>query len=273
MQTINTLNFTQHIILYGTDTSDFQNVMRIHTTFGQFISSFQLLPLQHFNTRTVRYQIRLTLSGFVVCNDYFPLFLCLTKLYFSSKFGNNSKTFRLSCLEQLLDTGKTLCYIITSNTTGMECTHGKLCTRLTNRLGGNNTNCLSYLYRFFCRHVRTITFCTNTYMRLAGQNRTNFNLCFISCVNNCFCIHNAGGALRRNHMIRFHDNIPIVIFYRLTGITSGNTLFQRLNHFASIHESAYPHTRNLVGFAVRTAISLTDNQFLRNIYQSSCQIS
>jgi len=47
-----------------------------------------------------------------------------------------------SALEKFLDTGKTLCDIFRigrSNAAGMECSHGKLCTRLTDRLSSDST--------------------------------------------------------------------------------------------------------------------------------------
>ena len=51
---------------------------------------------------------------------------------------------RLSCLEKLFDTGKTLCDILTAcDTARMEGTHGKLCTRLTDGLSCDNTNCFT----------------------------------------------------------------------------------------------------------------------------------
>ncbi len=234
LQTVYTLHFTKHIILYGTDTLDLHNIVRVYTTFCQFITGFQNIAIQNFDSGTIRNQVRLTHSSLIVCNNNFAFFLCISNLHSSAKLGNNSKSLWLSCLEKLFDTRKTLCDIIAGHTTGMECTHGKLCTRFSDRLCSNNTNCFSYLYRLFCCHVRSITFCTNTNVGTTGKNRTDLNLCFISCINNCFCIDDTGCSFRCDHMICLYDDLTVIVQNRLTGIAACNTLFQRLDYFFSI---------------------------------------
>ena len=49
----------------------------------------------------------------------------------TAKFSDNCKSFGFSRLKKLLDTRKTLCDVITGNTTTVECSHGKLCTWFT----------------------------------------------------------------------------------------------------------------------------------------------
>ena len=50
LQTVYTLYFTQHVILNGIYTFDSQNVMRIYTTFCQFITGFQFCAVSHLDT-------------------------------------------------------------------------------------------------------------------------------------------------------------------------------------------------------------------------------
>ena len=57
----------------------------------------------------------------------------------------------------------------------MEGTHGKLCTRLTDRLGCNNTYRLTYLHRLACRHICTVALCTDTVVGTTGKNGTDFH--------------------------------------------------------------------------------------------------
>lgn len=68
-------------------------------------------------------------------------------------------------------------------------------------------------------------------------------------------------------------SFTIVIKNCFTGITSCNSLLKRLNYFFSIHECTNPHTRNFCTVTALAAIRLTNNQFLRHINKTSCQIS
>ena len=42
LQAVYTLYFLQHVILYGTNALDLQDIMRVHTTFCQLIAGLQL---------------------------------------------------------------------------------------------------------------------------------------------------------------------------------------------------------------------------------------
>ena len=50
LQTVYTLYFTQHVILNSVHALDSQNVMRIYTTFCQFITSIQINSILYFDT-------------------------------------------------------------------------------------------------------------------------------------------------------------------------------------------------------------------------------
>ena len=162
LQTIYTLYFTKHVILYGTDTLDLQQIVRVYTTFGQFITGLQYLAVDNLDTGTVRNQICLGFTSLFVGNYHFTLLLGITDLSLAAKFSNDCKSLRLSGLEQLLDTGKTLSDIVTCDTTTVEGSHGQLGTGLTDRLCSDDTNCFTYLYGFTGCHVGTVTFCTDT---------------------------------------------------------------------------------------------------------------
>ena len=176
LQTVNSLYFTDHVILYGTDSLDLQKVMRIYTTFGKFITGLQYRTVCDLDTGSVRDQVSLGLSVFRIGNDNFTLLLGILNRSYAAKFCNNCKSLRLTCFKKLLDTGKTLCDIITGNTTGMEGTHGQLCTGFTDGLCCNNTNCFTNLNRFTGCHVGTVTFCTDTIVGTTGKNRTDLDL-------------------------------------------------------------------------------------------------
>ena len=142
----------------------------------------------------------------------------------SGKFCNNRKTFRLSRLEKLLDTRKTLCDIVAGNTARMECTHGKLRTRLTDRLRRNNTDSFTYLYWLTGRHIGAVTLRTDTIMRLTGKDRPDLHLSQCIPVLIHTLLHNQFRTLWRYHMIRFHKDIAILVNNIFTQIASRNTL-------------------------------------------------
>ncbi len=72
-------------------------------------------------------------------------------------------------------------------------------------------------------------------------------------------------------MVCFDNHIAVLILNCLTGEASCNTLLETLNLFSSIHECLHYHAGNLI--LPFTAVYLTDNQILRYVYQTSCQIS
>ena len=140
--------------------------MWVDTTFCQFITSSQFLAILHLNSGSIRDQIGLGYTFLVICHGNLAFLLVILNNSYTFNFGNNRKTFGLSCFKKLLDTGKTLCDISTSNTSGMEGTHGQLCTRLTDRLSCDDSDRFTNLNSFTGCHVGTITLRTNTDMRL-----------------------------------------------------------------------------------------------------------
>ena len=194
--------------------------MRIYTTFSQFITGLQHLSVNYLDTGAVRNQICLGLTGFFVSNDNLTLLLCITQLGFSTKLCDNGKTLGLSCLEKLLDTGKTLCDIVTGDTTTVEGSHGKLCTGLTDRLCSDDSDCFTYLYCLASSHVCAVALCTDTYVGTAGQDGTN--LYFLNGIS--VLIHasaqNPCGTAGRNHMVVLYNHLTVFIVNILAGISS-----------------------------------------------------
>ena len=271
LQTVNPLYLADHVILHGTHTLDRKDIVWIYTTLCQLITGLKLLSLQNLDTGTVWDQISLAVTGFFIGYDNLTLLLSITNAYSTAELSDDCKTLRLTCLEKLLDTRKTLCDIITGYTTGMECTHGKLCTRLTDGLSSDNTDSLTNLYRLTCCHVSTITFCTDTDVRLTCQDCTDLNPCLRTGIHNSLCSHNTCCALRCDHVVCLHDQFTVIIINILTGESSCNTFFQRLDQLLAICKLANLHARNLVSFC--TTVNLTDGKLLRYINKSTCQVS
>ena len=132
--------------------------MRIDRTFGQLIAGFQVRAVKYFDPRAVWDNIGFGFSCLIVCNDDLTFFFGLFYLGVSANLRDDRKTLRLTCLEKLLHTRKTLCDIVTGYAAGMESTHGKLCTRLTDGLCGDDTDCLSDLHGLTGCQVGAVTF-------------------------------------------------------------------------------------------------------------------
>ena len=112
LQTIYSLYFTQHVILDRTNSLDLQQIVRVNATFGQFITGLQNLTILNLDTGTVRDQVGLALTSLRIRDDNFSLLLGILQECLAADLCNDRKTLRLTCLEQLLDTGKTLCDIV-----------------------------------------------------------------------------------------------------------------------------------------------------------------
>ena len=123
------LNLTDQIALNSLDILDLQQIVRIDGTFGKLIAGLNGLSVGNLYTCTVRYLVGL--FSLIILDDDLSLIAGIYYADLAADTCDESKSLRLSGLEKLLYTGKTLCNIVTCDTTGMECTHGKLCTGLT----------------------------------------------------------------------------------------------------------------------------------------------
>ena len=154
----------------------------------------------------------------------------------------------------------------------MEGTHGKLCTRLSDGLRSDNTDCLTNLYRLTGSHVGAVALRTDTDTGFAGQNGTDFHLRNRGA---SVLIHAVADNLFRspwgNHMVRFYQHIAVFIADIIAGISSGNPVLKTFNLFISVGKGMDIHSRNLV-FLFRT-VHFPDNQFLGNVYQTSGQVT
>ena len=271
LETVYALYLAEHVVLYCTESFDLQDIVRVHTTFGKLIAGIQHRAVLDLDTGSVGDEISLGLSGLFVCDNDFSLLLCIADRRSSGELCDDRKSLRLSRLEKLLDTGKTLCDIIAGNSTGMERTHGKLCTRLADRLCSHDTDCLAYLYHFSGRHVRAVALRTYAVLAAAGKNRTDLNLADRLPVLIHAFLHHAFCTARRDHMVCLHKHIAFLVLDVLAGETSCDTVFQALNLFVCIHECMHIHSRNLL---IRSdTVCIVDDELLGNVYKTSRQVS
>ena len=153
----------------------------------------------------------------------------------------------------------------------MERTHGKLCTRLTDRLRGHNTDSLAHLYGLSGRHVGPVALRTHAVLALTGKNCTDLHFFkrISVLIHTQFCY--ALCTSRRNHMICLYKHVTFFIFDVLAREASCDTLLQALDLLIAVHECMYIHSRNLL--ARLYTVGIMDNQLLGYIYQTSRQIT
>ena len=131
LQTVYTLNFRNHVILYCLGALDLQKIVRVDGTLGENITGLEYLTIQYLQSGTVRNQVGLRLTSLGICDNNLSLLRRFLDLNDTRNLGKNRKSLRSTSLEKLLDSRKTLCDITTRDTTGMEGSHRKLSTRWT----------------------------------------------------------------------------------------------------------------------------------------------
>ena len=75
LETVYTLNLTDHVILNCTNTLDSKDIMRVYTTFCKLITSFHNLSVHDLDTGTVWDQVSLGFTSLRICYDDLSLLL------------------------------------------------------------------------------------------------------------------------------------------------------------------------------------------------------
>ena len=105
-------------------------------------------------------------------------------------------------------------------------------------------------------------------MRLTGQDGTDLHRVTTLLVQN---LHNCCRTLRGAHMVCLdHSLTGIRIHDGLSDITTCDTLLKTLDALLAICKCLDLHVRDCLAF---TAVNLTDNQILGDIYQTSGQVT
>src|SRR5699024_10484794 len=263
LETVNSLHLAEHVVLYGTNAFDTKDIVRIYRTFCQLVSGFQIISVLNLDTGTVWDQISLRFSALIVCHNDLTFLLCIFQCGNTFDLCDDGKTLRLPCLEKLLHTGKTLCDIAAGHTAGMEGTHGKLCTWLTDGLSRNNTDRFTYLYWLTSCHVGAVTFCADTDLALTGKDCTDLHCIVWLAVFSYTVLHHTCSTYRSDHMVCLNDNTSIFLFNSLAGETSCNTLLKAFDLFLAVSKSFYPHTWDFA--FIFAAVYFPDDHFLGNV--------
>ena len=186
----NLLGQTGRIVGFGVEGDAFNDILELQCSgifgddngiewvpFGHQVALFHAIALFEVERRTVgnieRAQNNL---GIRVDEAYFGQsahdHLALLVVLIGERNGANLVEFDLSvvlCNDTCIGCG------VTGNSSGVEGSQRKLCTRLTNRLSCNDTGCLAKLNHAGSSKVSAVTFHADTALAFAGEHRTDFN--------------------------------------------------------------------------------------------------
>ena len=245
--------------------------MRVDASFSQLVAGFNGLAVHNLDSGSVRDRVFLGLARLVTGNNDFTALLVVGDRYGSAELGDDRKSLRLTSLEQLLDTGKTLCDIAARDTAGVECSHGQLCAGLTDGLCRDNTYRFTYLDHFAGSHVGAVALRADSHVRSAGQDGTDLKsfdpasaLVHASLEDRC----STAGS---DHVILLNNDVAISILDIFADNAAGDAVSEILDHCLAVCKCLDGHAGN--GFLTFAAVDLTDDKFLRYVDHSSGQVT
>ena len=183
-----TLYFLQQVLIYAFYTVESQDILRIKRSSRDVVASQDVVPFRYTDPCSVRNFVNtflfasyLDLSFIIHCR--------LNGNHCSIRFTDHRKTLRLSGFKQFLDSWQTVGDIGSGHTTGMECSHSQLSTRLTDGLRCSDTNSFSNVNAFARSQVAPVTLCTNAGFTMTCHYRTDryrLNACFLDAACHIF---------------------------------------------------------------------------------------
>ncbi|XOQ26852.1 MAG: hypothetical protein ACFWTM_11300 [Mitsuokella multacida] len=164
------LYFVHEVALRSLQTADAQDVMRVDRAFGKLVAWDEVHPLLDVHACTVRDSIFARLTFRRTDGDFAHALARIFDFGIAFDLSDDGMMLRFACFEQFFDTRKTLGDIVTSNTAGVERTHGELRARLADGLGGNRTDSLADLDLSLVGKITAIALDADTELRFAGQD-------------------------------------------------------------------------------------------------------
>ena len=148
----------------------------------------------------------------------------------------------------------------------MESTHCQLCSGFTDGLCRDNADRFTDSYIPPACHVRAVAFRTDTHIGAAGQYRPDQHL-LDACLFHAFCLVN------RNHRVSgYNDFSRIGVDDIQYGPSPADTVLQAFNDLVPVHKCGHPKAGSLF-FVAFAAVPFADDDILRNVYQTACQIA
>ena len=261
LHTVDSLHLAEDVVIDRIESADAEDIGGSHIALCKRLTLTDELTLGNKGSRAECYLIRCRVAGIAVRDVDGTHLLHLAEADGTGDLRDDRGFLRASCLEELLDTGKTLCDIGACNTSGMEGTHGKLCTRLAYRLCGYYTDSLADVDRSAVCKVGAVALRADAVSCLTlkdGADADLLNACFYYC--GCLVVGDHMISRDNDRAGRGIDNIP-------DGVSADKTVLERLDNVLSVGDCGDPHT--LSG----SAVALSYNDILRHIDKTSCKVS
>ena len=234
--------------------------MRVDGALGQCVAGNNGITVVYLRSVTERNCI--CFLGAVILCDYsvsclFDLFVA----YLTGHLGDDRSVLRAAGLEKLLNSRKTLCDILGGrDTTGMERSHCKLCTRLTDGLRRDDTNSLADIDELTVSQRSAVAVSANAVLQSAGENRAYLYLLGAGS-------HDLCSVLIVHQLFSGNEYVAVSVLEVLGEVSAHETLCKRLNELIALADLVN------VDAVCSSAVVLANDDLLRYVYQTSGQIT
>ena len=172
---VHLLYLGDEVLLCFLNALDLDEFLRIARTIDDGIACSDFLSVSDLETSETRNDVGL--FGAVVSNnrDDTTLAFVFTDSNNTSDARERRLALRAASFEQFNNAWQTAGEVGTSNTAGVEGTHGELSARFTNRLRSDNANGLANFDQLARCQRKSVTRCRNTEIGIVGQRRKHTN--------------------------------------------------------------------------------------------------
>ena len=261
--TVDLLDFLNDILPAGIDAADTQHVVRAVRAVRKRLTLRDRVAVGDQNAGGVRQVVR---DGLAVdrVRDRDRIdggLLRLLNADDAGDLGEGGHLLRLARLEQLFNTRKALRDIVAGDAAGVERTHGQLRARLADGLGGDDADRLAGVDRLADGQVDAVALGADAAARLAGHDAADLD--FLNAV-----LLEHLGIVGHEHMVGIEQHLAGLGRHDGLGRVAAVDALAEALDFLSLVEHGAGH--DAVG---RTAVILADDDFLRDIDQTTGQIT
>ena len=258
---VHSLHFSQEVFINALYSEQSHDVVRIERSLGDLTARLDLLSHLDVDPCSERYDVIALAALFLNDDVGLVVFSRLDRGNDSVALADLSKTLRLTRLEELLYSRETLSDVGTGNAARVERSHGQLCTRLTDGLCGDDAYSLTLLHESARGHVLAVALSAETCLGSAchgGSDHYGLDAALFDLV--CHVIRDVLVGSQ-------NDFARSRIDYVFARVSARDTEAQLLDLFLAVSERS--------GFDAfgRSAVLFIDDDAVRDIYKTSCQIS
>ena len=168
---VHVLNLADNVAQRGVGVGQAQQVVRVDRALGELLANFDLAAVFHARQQlSTRGNDILADVALLIVDGKDLVVLVARDLQRACDLRKRCLALRLTCLEELGNTRKTVRDVFTCNTAGMERTHRKLRTRLTDRLCRDDAGSRADVDRTRSREVPAIALLANAVLCMAGHD-------------------------------------------------------------------------------------------------------